>query len=1006
MNLSPQEKTKTMNKIFWVSVLFLIGQSPVRAAFDNPDADRLFGVLSGSFQTGKYESTLSVARDFIRQYPRHPKAPSARYLLAESYFLEGRWGEATTAYKDFLSSGPEKEDANLVVSARLRLGECHFNFKKYLPALDHFLWVTQSRNDLLRAEALQGAAYCYLARGEHSKAEDQLVRLLESHAGYANLPRVIVPLALLRMEREEYASALELLARAPDDAGCLYYRGVCQRLLNRVVVASQMFKELIGSDFEKQWTDKGLFQMGEAYFQSRDYPLAIDSFTKVFKESIDSPLRPYALFRMGCVNFQNGQFSQAGQNWSELAREFPLNLSGAAAQYLLAEIALRQNELPEAIVGFSNLITNKDYTMDAQFKVVWSLAVQGQYDLAEAKAQRFLKDFEWGELHAKVSLLTGICQSMLKKPDAAVSSFQFILDRYPRTIYAEEALYLMAVTLVQERRYGEVVTHVLNYLKAVPASSTRWQADTYYWVAESYYNIGQYERANQTWELITKNYRGSDLVPGALLGMAASLSRLGRYDQAVETQAKARDLSAQTNDAEMKKTAALDSADVFFNKRDYERAASFYDDFSRRYPDDSRTERALYQGGLALYRLEFFSEAIAHWSQLFTRFPNSSRVPDALFQVARTNFGLGQYKEALSFFQRLVENHPTSPLVKESMIQMGQCYYNAGDIPRAIDQYGLFLQKYPNDEKIKEVEDLLQMAFYKQGKSGADMSAMMEKFPQSQFTADIYWELGAEAYNRKEYDKALDYFQRLILHFPEGHQTPQAFYYKADCYFLKGDFKSAVNTFKNFIINYPQDPLVQDSRFKLAVSYFSLKDYGESAVAFNNFQEAHPSDPKARDSALNVALCHVKGERPFQAIEAYQTFIQRYSNDEKVWFAHLQIGQLYEDVEDFIKAAEAYKKIPDTQPEVFEALFNLGHCYEKMNVPTERKNAYENLRRLTPKDNRFRLAGLALLGELYEEEEAIPQAIEVYTDILSFSTQPDWQAVAKRKVKELQGARP
>jgi TolA-binding protein len=117
-----------------------------------------------------------------------------------------------------------------------------------------------------------------------------------------------------------------------------------------------------------------------------------------------------------------------------------------------------------------------------------------------------------------------------------------------------------------------------------------------------------------------------------MLGMAASLSRLGRYDEASEMQARARDLSSEMGLAESKKTGVLDSADVFFNKREYERAASFYEEFITKYPDDTRTERALYQAGLALYRQEYFTEAIAKWTTLTTKYKNSRYAPTPCFK--------------------------------------------------------------------------------------------------------------------------------------------------------------------------------------------------------------------------------------------------------------------------------------------------------------------------------------------------------------------------------------
>ncbi len=974
-----------------------------QAAFVNPDADRLFTVLSGAFQSGKHESSIAECRNFLRQFPRHPKAPSVQYIKAEAFFLQKRWPEAAAEYKEFIDNNRGPDSANLAVSARFRLGECHLHLKKYLTALDHFAWVEKSKNDVLRAEALLGSAYCYLGRRESPRAEGYFVKLLESHAGYASLPRVVVPLALIYMERGEYKSALDLLERAPDDPACLYYRGVCQRLSNRVIASAQLLKETLDNDSEKDWTDKALYEMGESYFQSKEYPLAYDSFRRLYKNELASPLRPFALFRMGCVDFQNGNFEQAGLNWGQLVKEFPQTLSGPASQYLLAEISLRQGELAKAIPGFSALMTNDDYTMDAQFKVIWSLAVQGQYDLAITKADHFIKDFEWGELHAKVSLIKGLCQMLMKKTDESLVTFQFIIDRYPNTSYFDKALYLMAVTMIQERRYAEVVTHVYGLLKRAPATPTPWQAETYYWVAEAYYNIEQFELARQTYELVTKNYRSSPWVPGAMLGMAASLSRLGEYDAAADMQARARELSQEIGSADTKKAGVLDSADVFFNKREYARASAFYEEFITKYPDDSRIERALYQAGLALYRQEYFTDAIAKWSLLSTKYKNSRHAPDALFQTARTYFGLGQYNPAYQSFRKLTEMYPDSPLAKEALLQMGQCFYNAGDIPRAIEQYNAYLQKYPSDEKTTEVQELLQMAYYKQGKSAGDMKALVSAFPKSKFTADIYWELGAEAYNRKDYDRALDYFERLVLDFPDTTQATQAFYYKADSYFLKGDFTASANAFKNFITNFPQEALTRDARFKLAVCFFSLKDYGQAAVAFNDFQEAHPSDPKARDAALNIPVCYTKAGQPYQAIDAYGNFIRRYPNDEKTAYVTMQVAQLYEDAEDYLKAVETYKNVPLNDPDVFEATFNMARCYEKLKAPTEQKKAYETLRTLSPKDNTFRLAGLALLGEMYEREGAAGAAAAVYADIASFSTNAEWRSIAQQKVKELGG---
>ncbi len=990
----------------WAPLIFplLIGARTVGAAMVNPEAERFFAILAGSFQSGNYESVISESKSFQNQFPKDLKAAAVHYLRAEALFRQGRFNEASAEFKDFIGDHGGRNE-NMAISARLRMGECLFNLKKYLAAMDHFEMVEKSKNAGLRAEALLGLAYSALVRGEHAKAEIHLLKLLQAKPGYSHLPPVTIPLALIHMERGQFQDAIALLERAPDDPGSQYYRGVCQRLTHRVIASVQILKELVDNDTKRQWSDKALYQMGEAFFQSKEYPLAHNSFQRLFTKELQSPLRPFALFRMGCVNFQNGSFEAAGQNWSRLMKEFPENISGPAAQYLLAEIVLRQNQLGNAIAGFGGLVSLDDYSMDAQYKVIWSLAVQGQHDMAIARADRFLKEFEWGDLHAKVMLLKGISQQSMKLTDAAVTTYQAILDRFPNTPYYEKALYLLAVSLVQNHRYAEVVTLVYGILKSAPASPTRWQAETYYWVAESYFNIGQFELAKQTYEFITKNFRQTDLLPGATLGVAASLARMGLHDQARDMQAKALDLSQDMNKPGVKRTAMLDSADVLFNQRQYEKAAGYYEEFAVKYPEDTRADRALHQAGVALYRLEFFTEALKKWDQLITRYPSSRLAPEATFQIARTHFGLGQYDKSFSAFQKVVEVYPEFPLAKEALLTMGQCHYNVGDIPRAVDQYRAFMTKYPNDERTAEVEDLLQMAFYKQGRSGGDLKQLAAQFPQSKFTSDIYWELGAEAFNQKNYDRALDYFQRLILDFPNSSQMLQAFYYKADSYFLKGEYKSAVENFKNFLVNYSQDPLAKDARFKLGVAYFSLQDFSEAAVAFHDFIQSHPEDPKARDAALNIPVCYAKAGKPFQGVATYEDFLRRFPGDPKTAYAFLQIGQMYEDGEDYLKAADAYRKVPGDQPEIFEALFSVGRCYKKLRAPMEERGAYEALRGMIPRDNKFRLAGLVLLAEGFEQDGNLESAVAIYQDILSNSANPDWRAIAQKKIKALKGGK-
>ncbi|MFH1282210.1 MAG: tetratricopeptide repeat protein [bacterium] len=965
------------------------------------DPKEQFGIASTSFRSGNYDKALKEYELFCKHFSKDKKRPDAEYMLAECYFAQEKYSFAGKGYRDFLLRNAGRKD--LVISARFRLGECELKLNKYLAAIDHFDWVRNQQNASLRPEAFYGIAQAQFSMGEYEKSQDTFMLLLQNYPKYQALSKIVLPFGLIYLKNGETKKALEIFARCPQDIACAYYKGVCHRLLNQVISASQLFKEVLEADPSGHFADKATYQMGEAYFQSKEFPLAYSAFKNVYDKHLDSSLRPYALFRMGCVNFLTGRFQEAGLKWDQLVKQYPHNISHPASIYLLSEIALRQNELGTAIGNYAKVQNVSAYAMDAAYKIVWCLAVQGQFEEAINRADSFIKEYQWGDLAAKTYLLKGLSYHSLKKYEEAGVEYQKVLDRFPESIYFEKALYLFALSYYQQEFYGELVTNIYQTLKMSPTSGSEWYARTYFWVAEGYYKLEEYESARMVYENILNNYKQSELYPNALQGVAACYAEEGDFDRAQDYQMRAMEKSQEMAKGEVSKSLVLDTADVLFNNREYEKAVGYYDEFITKYPDHHQVDKALFQQGIALYRLEYFSEAIKKWDKLATAHPSSSLAAESLMKVGKTYFGLGRYADAIKYYQKVIDKYPDDSIVRNAYLQINQCYYNQGRIKEAIAGYKYYIDTYPKDEKIDEVKELLQMSFYRLGKTPKELLRMTEAFPKSKFTSDIFWELGAEAFNQKKYDKALEYFEKIILDFPESSQAQQAFYYKAESYFMSGEYEAAMNNYKNFIQNYPDDKLVGQSRFKYAVSMFNLKDYIQAAVAFNEFIENNPSDGQVRDATLNIPLCYRKANQFHQSIESYKTFLRRYPDDPKQQFIYLQIGGLNEEIENYLQAIEAYKKIEPPAPETFEAVFSIARCYTKMKADEEAIRTYERLASFSPKNNQFRLAGLLILGEIYEVRGQINDSLRIFKDISSNSTNPEWSSLAREKIKILQG---
>ncbi len=1001
MNLFRRLKSGICLIVFFVFLFTVVGFAKKQK--DRTEAIIQYNLGSFTYRKGNIDLAISEYREFVRSFPDDIKAAQAQFMLGECLFQQNKYPLAAKEFKRTVNK--YSRDKNIYLNAVYRLGECNFNMNKYLVALDYFKKTLKGKNKNLRAEAFYGSALCYLAMEEYAKSKENLLELIQFYPGYRKEAKVILPLILILLQDNQIKTAMGYLKENEEDIGCIYYNGIVHQKAKETMNALSLFKQVVEKAPDSKWAEKAVYSSGECLYQIKQYSLAYKSFEKIFREYVDSELRVHALFYMACCKMQKEKFNEASMKFTRLIESFPDDSLVPISKYFLGELALRKRDFAAALNNFSQVLKEPEICMDAAFKIIWCYVLEEQYGEVITRAENFLQEYQWGKLVAKVKLLKAIAFQKTEKFDEANRDYQEIIDQFPETMFSEMATYLLATSYYQSEEYAQVVTHVYQILKNSPTSPSKWQAEAYFWVAESYFQLKQYNRASSVYDLIVKNYPYHRLVPEAQHAIAACYAKEGKYEEAKRAQKKAGELAIEMEKREVSARASLETANILFNQREYEKAITYYDMFVLKYPDDINISRALYQQGVALYRLQFYEEAVRKWKKTAGKYSESEFAPKALFQIGKTYFGMWKYKVAIQAYQLLVDAYPSSELLKESSLQLGQCYYNAGNIDSAITLYKNFINQFPQDEKIPYVLEQLQTCYYRQGKKGKELGKLLKEFPKSKFAVDSYWELGAEAFNKKNYAVAKEYFNKIVVDFPETETAKKAMYYLAEVSFMEEKYESAIKDYENFIRNFSEDDLALQARFRLAVSAFKGKNYLQATTFFMNFIEKHPTDPLAKDARLNVPLCYKKARRFNEAIEGYKSFIENHPQDDSVGFSYLQIGSLNEELRNFKEAIEFYEKVPDELKEKSEAIFYSGRCYQELQLTDKVKETYKQFLKFRPATDKFRLAGLAALGEIYEREGKSKEAIVVYQDIAGNSSDAGWINTAREKINLLKGGK-
>ncbi len=110
-------------------------------------------------------------------------------------------------------------------------------------------------------------------------------------------------------------------------------------------------------------------------------------------------------------------------------------------------------------------------------------------------------------------------------------------------------------------------------------------------------------------------------------------------------------------------------------QRRYQEAATAFDRFIEKHPNDQLTPNAHYWLGEAHYVSQNNAAALKAFEQVVEKFPDSSKAPGSLFKIGRLKQAAGDGQAATASYRRVIADYPDSPaagLAKQRLKQLGR----------------------------------------------------------------------------------------------------------------------------------------------------------------------------------------------------------------------------------------------------------------------------------------------------------------------------------------------
>ncbi len=614
----------------------------------------LYELSYSYYHTGKYEKSIDGFKQLSGK--EDSLAQNAMYLLGDAYLKTGQKANARNAFLfcALNSSNPTQQEIS------------KFNYGKLSYELGY--------HDIALAE-LQDFIQRYPASVYQKEAREVLIGVMTKTSNYKD---AIVMLETIKNPSEQvkayyppilYGRATELIndgmlseaeelldkaLSAPQNQQVLplvqFWKGELAFRSGRYDEAIRYYREYLSSGTVNGEVNpaNANYNLGYAYLKKEMYAPAFTEFEKVVKLP---SARSTAVEQDAFLRSADAQYMQRSYGKADVMYDQVIRMGWAASDYASfqrAMIAGIKNS-PEKIRLLQQMqrsYASSSLVPDANLEIANTLLSNEQFREAIPYLNAVLKDSRSEALKPGAYLKAGIAHYNLGNNTEALSQYNTLLQQYPNSSEAEEALDNARSIYVEEGRSGEYV----DFAKKMGRDISGAQADSLaYAEAEVQLSNGNFTNALQRFESYLSRYpQGRYFIEANYYKAEIHLGKKDWPKAAEAYQAVADRAPNRFGEKSLLQAARLN----FFELKNYEKAATYYTklkEFASSEENKLEAARGLLR---SQYQLEQWVEATANAKELLLM--KGANADDKLLSnmvLGRSAQKEGQYDLAISYYK-------------------------------------------------------------------------------------------------------------------------------------------------------------------------------------------------------------------------------------------------------------------------------------------------------------------------------------------------------------------
>lgn len=910
-----------MKKIlFAIMLLFAVLSVSAQKEINQYNPKSLYekGILL--FENKHYASAIDCFEQYISSVDdkKQEDVVMAKYYEAAStLFLDETDGE--NKITTFIKENPT---ALVADQAKLLYGNYLFKTRKYRDALKTYASINSSNlNKEEQDESDFKQAYCYYQTQNVSKATPIFERLAKSEHAYTNDARYYYAHILYINGQEEealeYFNMLKECSSYSDMANIYIlqinfnknnYANVIENGDDVLQKAHKNRKSDIALMIAESWQQQGNygksleyyniamqnsrrklpreieFNIGFCKMKSEDYQGAIEHFTKAADKNDE--LAQYASYYMAQCYSNTDQDKFARNTY---LKAYKMNFNDTLKENALYNYAVLSfipgiDPFNESISVLNEYI--KTHPQSSQISELQDIAIH-----LLLNSNDYSKVLETLEQYEKLS-------PELKKIQSNIT-------------------YNVGIQYYNEGKYQDAIRYFEKSSNNKDIESNS-QKEAIYWLADSYYQLKNYNEAEDAYIRFIDTKGANNLEVYALAHYNLGYIYLNNNDYA-NASIKFKEFinNDKFSDKERQGDAWTRIGDCYFIQRQYNNAITSYNNSLK--ISNKNADYVYFQQAMGYGALGKSKEKINSLNTLVVRHQKSVYYDRAIYEMGMAQLNSNDNKSAITSFNKVIKERPRSQYARKSLMKIGMIYYNNDENDKALESLKTIVAQYPNTEESREALNIIS-SIYRDNNEIQSYFDYIAENNLAEISIDKQDSLTfrniEDFYSSKKYQQVIKGAKQYIEKHPNGAYLLDVHYYAMNSMEMI-DETDGIRTHIEYIIGQNDNDYTDQALLLIARMDYDESSYSNSAKYYERLLNITENQQVITEATEGSMKSYYFDEQYDKAIEkANQLMRMQDVNENQKKQADYILGKSYFDKKGYseaLKYFEIYSDVDNTE---------------------------------------------------------------------------------------------